>query len=88
MIKQKGMNFDHNFCYLFILLSSSLFFKEGREKGKIITSRSQSHAFLLNPFICTNVCSSNFHLDSGEYPFYLFTIIEKIVDLTNKVKEV
>ena len=43
-IEQKGMTFDHDFCYLFSF-SSSLFFYEGREKGKII---DKSHAFLLD----------------------------------------
>ena len=46
-IEQKGMTFDHDFCYSFSF-SSSLFFKEGREKGKIITKLMvKIHAFLL-----------------------------------------
>ena len=35
-IEQKGMTFEHDFCYSFSF-SSSLFFLEGREKGKRIT---------------------------------------------------
>ena len=36
-IEQKSMTFDHDFCYSFSF-SSSLFFKEGRERGKRITN--------------------------------------------------
>ena len=32
-IEQKGMSFDHNFCY-FILHFSSLFFLGGKRKGE------------------------------------------------------
>ena len=47
-IEQKGMTFDHDFCYSF-LFSSSLFLKKGREKGKKITKVVvKSHPFLLN----------------------------------------
>ena len=42
------MTFDHDFCYSFPF-SSSLFFQEGRKKGKIITKVVvKSHAFLLD----------------------------------------
>ena len=48
-IEQKGMTFDHDFCYSFSL-SSSQFFLEGREKGKrktkVVVKR---HVFLLDP---------------------------------------
>ena len=47
-IEQKGMTFDHDFCYLFSF-SSSLFYKEGEERGKRITKVVvKSHAFLLD----------------------------------------
>ena len=48
MIDQKGMTFDHDFCYSFSF-SSSLFFYGGREKEKRITKVVvKSHAFLLD----------------------------------------
>ena len=47
-IEQKGMTFDHDFCYSFSF-SSYLFFWEGREKWKRITKVVfKSHAFLLD----------------------------------------
>ena len=47
-IEQKGMPVDHDFCCSFSF-SSSLFFQEGREKGKILTKVVvKSHAFLLD----------------------------------------
>ena len=55
LMKQGGMTFDHDFCY-FILLSSSLLKKEGREKendvAKIVI---KSHTFLFHPsfFYCS-----------------------------------
>ena len=51
----KGMTFNHEFCYSFSF-SSSLFFEEGREKGKtIIKVVVKSHAFLLDPWKATLV---------------------------------
>ena len=48
-MEQKGMTFDHYLCYS-ISFSSSLFFKEGREKGNRITKVVvKSHSFLLDP---------------------------------------
>jgi hypothetical protein len=42
------MTFDHDFCYSFSF-TSSLFFSEGREKGKRINKAvAKSHAFLLD----------------------------------------
>ena len=38
VIEQKGMTFDHDFCYSFSF-SSSLSFYEGRERGKNTQSR-------------------------------------------------
>jgi hypothetical protein len=48
MIEQKGITFDHD-VYLPFSFPSSLFFWEGREKGKRITKVVvKSHAFLLD----------------------------------------
>ena len=48
-MEQNGLNYDHNFCY-FILLFSSLFFKEGRERenegAKVVI---KSNTFLFHP---------------------------------------
>ena len=47
-IEQKGLTFDHDFCYSFSF-SFPLIFKEGRKKGKKITKVVvKSHAFLLD----------------------------------------
>ena len=48
-IDQKGMNFDHDFCYSFSF-SSSLFFLGGKRKGEKNNQSCvfKSHAFLLD----------------------------------------
>ena len=48
MIEQKGMTFEHNFCYFILRFFISLFVG-GRRKGKRITKVVvKSHAFLLD----------------------------------------
>ena len=48
MMEQKGMTFDHYFCF-FILLFSSLLKKEGREKeNEVAKIVIKSHTFLFH----------------------------------------
>ena len=51
LIKQKGMTFDHEFCYSFSF-SSSLFFLGGKRKGEKNKVVVKSHAFLLDHLCC------------------------------------
>jgi hypothetical protein len=49
-MKQKGTTLDHDFCY-FILIFSSLFFQEGREKeNEVAKSVIKSDTFLFQIF--------------------------------------
>ena len=56
MMEEKGMTFDHVFCY-FILLFSSLLKKEGREKeNEVAKIVIKSHTFLFHPQRWASLC--------------------------------
>ena len=68
-MEQKGMSFDHDFCYL-ILLFSSLLKKDGREKeNEVAKNVIKSHTFLflqpripgLESQIVFNICLNANH---------------------------
>ena len=73
-MEQKGMTFDHDFCY-FILLFSSLLKKEGREKkNEVAKIVIKSHTFLFHPFFSLGRFSEIFFLKIENDLFPNFTI--------------
>ena len=49
-MEQKGLTFDHNFCYFFLLFSS-LLKKEGREKENEVAKKGDQKSYLSVPSI-------------------------------------
>ena len=74
-MEQKGMTFDHDFCYFFLLFSS-LLKKEGREKENEVAK------IVIKPFcsiqkmaICSNTCRITNSSVESTLPYILFLFV-------------